>query len=81
MAIRQRTHGGSGNCVEQPLTGPGFADNAIHQLFLAGAHQLGFDEWVFLYKGIEQWLRGIDRHRSVPDQLAFFFCGLDDRGL
>jgi hypothetical protein len=43
----------------------------------AGAHQLGFDEGVFFLKRVEQRLRGIDRHRCVPDELAFLLRGLD----
>jgi len=40
------------------------------------AHELGFDERVVLLKGVEQRLRRVDRHRSVPDELAFFFLRL-----
>jgi hypothetical protein len=63
------------------LTGARFAQDPIHQLFFSGANQFGFNEGIFLYEGIEERLRCVDRHRRIPDQLAFFLCGFDEAGL
>src|SRR5438034_363214 len=77
FALSENGDGAGRDRVERPFPGARFGQDSIHQLLFAGADEIRLDERVFFQKSVQQRLRCVDGHRSVPDELGFFLSAFD----
>ncbi len=64
--------------IEVRAPRPRFGNDAVQRLFAAGSKDLAFDEWILLFKVIEQRLRLGHVGGRVPNQLAFLLRAFDE---